>query len=112
MTSASLPVTVCSGRLDGSWSQGGNGEQTVSQIGGGTVGSAARIRHIHATIHGDLDKPSPCKLPRHLLKRSEEHTSELQSLMRISYAVFFLNKQLFLFFFSSFFFSFSFFFLL
>src|SRR3546814_4607708 len=28
-----------------------------------------------------------------LLKRSEEHTSELQSLMRISYAVFCLNKK-------------------
>src|SRR3546814_3758873 len=28
-----------------------------------------------------------------LLERSEEHTSELQSLMRISYAVFFLNKK-------------------
>src|SRR3546814_7218131 len=28
-----------------------------------------------------------------LLRRSEEHTSELQSLMRISYAVFFLNKK-------------------
>src|SRR3546814_5864655 len=27
-------------------------------------------------------------------ERSEEHTSELQSLMRISYAVFFLNKTL------------------
>src|SRR3546814_2500419 len=27
------------------------------------------------------------------LTRSEEHTSELQSLMRISYAVFCLNKQ-------------------
>src|SRR3546814_7597236 len=26
--------------------------------------------------------------------RSEEHTSELQSLMRISYAVFFLNKNI------------------
>src|SRR3546814_4026519 len=26
-------------------------------------------------------------------QRSEEHTSELQSLMRISYAVFFLNKK-------------------
>src|SRR3546814_5368599 len=26
-------------------------------------------------------------------RRSEEHTSELQSLMRISYAVFFLNKK-------------------
>src|SRR3546814_5619413 len=34
---------------------------------------------------------------RHLFalrNRSEEHTSELQSLMRISYAVFFLTKQL------------------
>src|SRR3546814_8344825 len=28
-----------------------------------------------------------------LFKRSEEHTSELQSLMRISYAVFCLNKK-------------------
>src|SRR3546814_2385690 len=28
------------------------------------------------------------------LKRSEEHTSELQSLMRISYAVFCLKKQI------------------
>src|SRR3546814_7368380 len=40
------------------------------------------------------------KLPRRLgdaqpqgLKRSEEHTSELQSLMRISYAVFCLKKK-------------------
>src|SRR3546814_6560898 len=30
--------------------------------------------------------------PRHGLWRSEEHTSELQSLMRISYAVFCLKK--------------------
>src|SRR3546814_3483351 len=30
---------------------------------------------------------------RHLLARSEEHTSELQSLMRISYAVFCLKKK-------------------
>src|SRR3546814_10372491 len=29
----------------------------------------------------------------HLLTRSEEHTSELQSLMRISYAVFCLKKK-------------------
>src|SRR3546814_7914630 len=28
------------------------------------------------------------------VKRSEEHTSELQSLMRISYAVFCLNKKI------------------
>src|SRR3546814_6196920 len=30
---------------------------------------------------------------RHAAERSEEHTSELQSLMRISYAVFCLNKK-------------------
>src|SRR3546814_9108071 len=29
----------------------------------------------------------------HTLKRSEEHTSELQSLMRLSYAVFCLKKK-------------------
>src|SRR3546814_2532876 len=32
-------------------------------------------------------------LPRRVLVRSAEHTSELQSLMRISYAVFCLKKQ-------------------
>src|SRR3546814_6958990 len=32
-------------------------------------------------------------LARHALHRSEEHTSELQSLMRISYAVFCLKKN-------------------
>src|SRR3546814_3148477 len=32
-------------------------------------------------------------LPFALVSRSEEHTSELQSLMRISYAVFFLIKK-------------------
>src|SRR3546814_2632192 len=31
-------------------------------------------------------------LHRHITERSEEHTSELQSLMRISYAVFCLKK--------------------
>src|SRR3546814_1392895 len=31
--------------------------------------------------------------PRHRIPRSEEHTSELQSLMRISYAVFCLKKK-------------------
>src|SRR3546814_5729089 len=32
-------------------------------------------------------------IPPHNLSRSEEHTSELQSLMRISYAVFCLKKK-------------------
>src|SRR3546814_7931425 len=33
------------------------------------------------------------RLVRYLARRSEEHTSELQSLMRISYAVFCLKKK-------------------
>src|SRR3546814_2599160 len=32
-------------------------------------------------------------LAQHVMARSEEHTSELQSLMRISYAVFCLKKK-------------------
>src|SRR3546814_10261564 len=43
------------------------------------------------------DEAEPVKLPGALLEaadeRSEEHTSELQSLMRISYAVFCLKKK-------------------
>src|SRR3546814_4055559 len=39
-----------------------------------------------------MAQPSGKKLDE-LNKRSEEHTSELQSLMRISYAVFCLNKK-------------------
>src|SRR3546814_3252328 len=35
----------------------------------------------------------PRKAPRSPRRRSEEHTSELQSLMRISYAVFCLKKK-------------------
>src|SRR3546814_6857027 len=37
--------------------------------------------------------PFPQALPAPTRERSEEHTSELQSLMRISYAVFCLTKQ-------------------
>src|SRR3546814_9038217 len=38
-------------------------------------------------------QPPPCGSALRLDKRSEEHTSELQSLMRISYAVFCLKKK-------------------
>src|SRR3546814_3411325 len=39
-----------------------------------------------SALLGERDQPRPCI-------RSEEHTSELQSLMRISYAVFCLKKK-------------------
>src|SRR3546814_6539141 len=40
-----------------------------------------------------LHRPGPGRISHAFDARSEEHTSELQSLMRISYAVFCLNKK-------------------
>src|SRR3546814_1039820 len=48
-------------------------------------------RHGVLVSHG-RESRRLCLLPR-AVKRSEEHTSELQSLMRISYAVFCLKKK-------------------
>src|SRR3546814_7529955 len=42
-------------------------------------------------LHGSMERCSSLYIPLSL--RSEEHTSELQSLMRISYAVFCLKKK-------------------
>src|SRR3546814_2104154 len=46
---------------------------------------------LDAGAHGITVHPRPDA--RHTRERSEEHTSELQSLMRISYAVFCLNTK-------------------
>src|SRR3546814_11628151 len=56
------------------------GDAPGAVLGGLRVHEAAQL-HL-ALQGGDVD-----------LKRSEEHTSELQSLMRISYAVFCLKKK-------------------
>src|SRR3546814_4903654 len=44
--------------------------------------------HVGAEVH-----PGAPRVSAELPERSEEHTSELQSLMRISYAVFCLKKK-------------------
>src|SRR3546814_4151757 len=48
-------------------------------------------------LHSDFDPPVTERICTqgavHAITRSEEHTSELQSLMRISYAVFCLKKK-------------------
>src|SRR3546814_2722628 len=78
----------------------GHGQQQVSGIKGGHIHSAKNIgvRGLGPTMLGG----SPAirhKRARHIfyatatVGRSEEHTSELQSLMRISYAVFCLKKK-------------------
>src|SRR3546814_2794503 len=53
-----------------------------------------RVRFAHAFIANRYATPSPPQQHGSLSRgRSEEHTSELQSLMRISYAVFCLKKK-------------------
>src|SRR3546814_4725334 len=56
---------------------------------GAQVLDAALVEHVVA----DLAAPADVGLVRFERVRSEEHTSELQSLMRISYAVFCLKKK-------------------
>src|SRR3546814_9981738 len=51
--------------------------------------SRFRSRHPHAGV----ERAQACPGARIAGERSEEHTSELQSLMRISYAVFCLKKK-------------------
>src|SRR3546814_10167120 len=55
------------------------------------VGAGVGQAVAHARLGGEMD--DPVRPFRGLRKRSEEHTSELQSLMRISYAVFCLKKK-------------------
>src|SRR3546814_5231035 len=50
------------------------------------------VREVAADALGDWSAGAPVRGDG-LIDRSEEHTSELQSLMRISYAVFCLKKK-------------------
>src|SRR3546814_4382093 len=53
-----------------------------------------RLRHLALSRTFERDRGrAPCEHAGDLRARSEEHTSELQSLMRISYAVFCLKKK-------------------
>src|SRR3546814_3276314 len=62
--------------------QGGGTLRTLSLHGGGTI--EEKLERID-----DKERRSTYSI----VSRSEEHTSELQSLMRISYAVFCLKKK-------------------
>src|SRR3546814_1941711 len=63
----------------------------------GAAESTDRARRLDGkgVRHGslDIDWPALMSFKRSFTERSEEHTSELQSLMRISYAVFCLKKK-------------------
>src|SRR3546814_4158962 len=64
----------------------------------GAIGSARRFLLLAKVFGGSAPiKAGEYRLPAHVsqsdILRSEEHTSELQSLMRTSFAVFCLNKK-------------------
>src|SRR3546814_2692178 len=62
----------------------------VGVIGGVGVGHPMQLANSFRKREGIVRKALPSRAAR---PRSEEHTSELQSLMRISYAVFCLKKK-------------------
>src|SRR3546814_2038692 len=63
--------------------------QILALIDDDIVGRALRI--LARWRRAEIDRPDAAPIEAH--QRSEEHTSELQSLMRISYAVFCLKKK-------------------
>src|SRR3546814_3758837 len=69
------------------------GLATVDATGQHTIGQPCFVRPRAVCCVGpDLAAAIHCDHRRNM-RRSEEHTSELQSLMRISYAVFCLKKK-------------------
>src|SRR3546814_1510055 len=77
----------------------GNGRRGPPEGAGAGIAAVPRPRRLrqaarHRQRRGDLRPadPEPGE-PRGLQARSEEHTSELQSLMRIEYAVLRLKKK-------------------
>src|SRR3546814_10602003 len=61
-------------------------------LGSGAYGVAAAAREYFGVPVTEL-RPEQSAVLVGVIQRSEEHTSELQSLMRISYAVFCLKKK-------------------
>src|SRR3546814_6412164 len=92
---------VCSSDRHDAAAVGENEARYVDRVRIGVLRQPARAAAIDiaATVGAeglDLHDLGPEKFPRrglHRILRSEEHTSELQSLMRISYAVFCLKKK-------------------
>src|SRR3546814_6350234 len=68
---------------------------TARMCGVGTdqVGPIHSVAGRHPMMSPPLSATASFEISRHGERRSEEHTSELQSLMRISYAVFCLKKK-------------------
>src|SRR3546814_4394550 len=85
-----------SGLADGFRTLGPREAQADRQLRGGRGRRLSERRSDPKPVSSSLAHPLLRRdrfLPRRRFLRSEEHTSELQSLMRISYAVFCLKKK-------------------
>src|SRR3546814_7267458 len=84
---------------EGSGVEAGQGERrcmVISSCGPSVFGGTVLLRGARsAPGHSASDHPMRSDITRHVSPegRSEEHTSEIQSLMRNSYAVFCLKKK-------------------
>src|SRR3546814_6234603 len=76
-------------RALGRLAAGRGGPRDLGQLRAGLEGAA----ELKARLAGMTDRPPLLDATLARFGRSEEHTSELQSLMRISYAVFCLKKK-------------------
>src|SRR3546814_7974398 len=72
--------------------RGGGQAQVVAQVGDTVIEQRAFSRELSDEIN-TLSRRLGVQLTMEQARRSEEHTSELQSLMRISYAVFCLKQK-------------------
>src|SRR3546814_1626382 len=95
---------VCSSDLAGDADRDEDDSAQSFRDAGHDQGPYARLHRRDRRLPDGLLRPQPDRLAWRLLlsgdghdhplgRRSEEHTSELQSLMRISYAVFCLKKK-------------------
>src|SRR3546814_2803778 len=83
-TDTLFPYTTLFRSRPGSWRRCHDGPQ---------IGRLEKAETRTADGHAPADIPRGGRGRQHRQQRSEEHTSELQSLMRISYAVFCLKKK-------------------
>src|SRR3546814_8104945 len=74
-------------------SPGAGSRQLAARCHAAAEKPSDRCRHRPCGAHAGGDRRRRPGLPGAAALRSEEHTSELQSLMRISYAVFCLKKK-------------------
>src|SRR3546814_7925277 len=75
------------------WRAAGSQPGLRHELLGGRAAGAARIVPLHDDPAGVATAIDDLAAGARTQARSEEHTSELQSLMRISYAVFCLKKK-------------------